>query len=96
VTVVEAADRLLPPEEPEAGELLYDVFTSEGIAVYTQAHTTKIHHEDSVFRVDMEDGNTVAAERLLVATGRRADLAATGSARSASMNTPARSTSACA
>jgi pyruvate/2-oxoglutarate dehydrogenase complex dihydrolipoamide dehydrogenase (E3) component len=78
VTVVEAADRLLPPEEPEVGELLYDVFTCEGIAVYTGAHTTKIHHEDGAFRVEMQDGNTLAAERLLVATGRRADLAATG------------------
>jgi pyruvate/2-oxoglutarate dehydrogenase complex dihydrolipoamide dehydrogenase (E3) component len=78
VTVVEATDGLLPPEEPEAGELLYDVFTSEDIAVYTAAKTTNVHHDDGVFRVEMDDGNTVTAEQLIVATGRRADIASIG------------------
>ena len=34
VTVVEAADRLLPMDEPEAGAMLADVFGRDGIAVH--------------------------------------------------------------
>jgi len=78
VTVVEATDGLLPAEEPETGELLYDMFTREDIAVYTAAKTTKVHHGPGVFRVEMDDGNTVTAAQLLVATGRRADIASIG------------------
>jgi len=35
-------------------------------------------HNHGVFRVEMDDGNTVTAEQLLVATGRRADIASIG------------------
>ena len=31
VTIIEGADRLLPPEEPEAGALIAEVFAREGI-----------------------------------------------------------------
>src|SRR5260370_1392984 len=36
VTIVEAADRLLPAEEPEAGELIGKVLRREGIRVLTR------------------------------------------------------------
>jgi pyruvate/2-oxoglutarate dehydrogenase complex dihydrolipoamide dehydrogenase (E3) component len=78
VTVVEAADRLLPPEEPEAGDLLREVFASEGIAVHTGAKTAQVRHGGGTFRLEMADGSTLSGERLLVATGRRTDLAAIG------------------
>ncbi len=89
VAVVEVADRLLAPEEPEAGELLARVFAAEGIAVHTGAKIAAVRH-DGLLTVELEDGRTVEGERLLVATGRRPDLAAIG-ARTIGVDESARS-----
>jgi pyruvate/2-oxoglutarate dehydrogenase complex dihydrolipoamide dehydrogenase (E3) component len=78
VTVVEALPRLLPLEEPEAGELLAAVFTQEGIAVHTGARAERVGHDGSRFTVDLAGGEVITAQRLLVATGRHAGLAALG------------------
>jgi pyruvate/2-oxoglutarate dehydrogenase complex dihydrolipoamide dehydrogenase (E3) component len=75
VTVVEALDRLLALEEPEAGLLLAEVFAREGIAVRTGAKVTRV---DGRFTVHLDGGGTLEGERLLVATGRRTDLRSLG------------------
>jgi pyruvate/2-oxoglutarate dehydrogenase complex dihydrolipoamide dehydrogenase (E3) component len=77
VTVVEALPRLVSFEEPEASELLERVFTAEGIAVRTGAKAERVSHDGRRFTVHLSDGSA-SAERLLVATGRRVDLAALG------------------
>jgi len=74
VSVVEARPTLLPAEEPEAGELLEAVFTREGIAVRTGARAEWVSHDGRAFRLSLADGMALTAERLLVATGRRAGL----------------------
>jgi len=77
VTVVEALPRLVSFEEPETGELIERIFTGEGIKVCTSAPAERISHNGSHFTVHL--GLSVhTAERLLVATGRRTDLAALG------------------
>jgi len=78
VTVVEALGQLVPLEEPEAGELLARVFESEGIAVRTGVAASKISHDGESFEVTLAGGEPLSASRLLVATGRRTDLAAVG------------------
>ena len=78
VTIVEAASRLLPPEEPEAGRLLAEVFEREGITVVTGSAAEHVDHDEKGFAVRLSDGRVVHGERLLVATGRRVDLAAIG------------------
>jgi hypothetical protein len=78
VTVVEALERLVPGDEPQAGELLADVFASEGIAVHTAANVTDVRRDDAQVTVELADGTTLPAAQILVATGRRADLAAAG------------------
>jgi pyruvate/2-oxoglutarate dehydrogenase complex dihydrolipoamide dehydrogenase (E3) component len=78
VTVIEAADRLLPVEEPETGDLLAEILRREGIEVHTGSGAARVQHEDGVFTVMLGDGRSVSAERLLVATGRRADPAGIG------------------
>jgi pyruvate/2-oxoglutarate dehydrogenase complex dihydrolipoamide dehydrogenase (E3) component len=77
VTVVEAAPRLVPFEEPEASALIERVFMSEGIRVCTSAPAERVYCSGTYFTVRLGDG-AVTAERLLVATGRRVDLAALG------------------
>jgi pyruvate/2-oxoglutarate dehydrogenase complex dihydrolipoamide dehydrogenase (E3) component len=78
VTVVEALDRLLAGEEPESGELIAKVFTAEGISVVTGSAAKTVRHDATGFRVALASGRTVTGERLLVATGRKPDLAAAG------------------
>ena len=85
VTVVEALGRLLPPEEPEASALLADVFRREGIGVRAGMAATRVAHQggegrDAGFTVTLADGENLRAAFLLVATGRRGDLAAIGAA----------------
>lgn len=77
VTVIEGMDRLLPAEEPEAGELLASVFEREGITVRTGASVRSVRWTDG-FEVTLATGESLQAARLLVATGRRTDLAAVG------------------
>ena len=78
VTIVEYAARLLAVEEPEAGELLGEVFAREGIVVRTGVGAQRVEHSASGFVVTLSDGSVVRGERLLVATGRRVDLTALG------------------
>jgi pyruvate/2-oxoglutarate dehydrogenase complex dihydrolipoamide dehydrogenase (E3) component len=78
VTVVEALPRLVPVEEPEAGDLLAKVFRREGVAVRTDARAEEVGHDGGQFTLRLPAGEALTAQRLLVATGRRADLAALG------------------
>ncbi len=78
VTVVEGMDRLLPMEEPEAGQLIAEVFGRGGISVRTGVAAASVAFDGGEFTVTLADGEKITAEKVLVATGRRADLAAVG------------------
>lgn len=81
VTIVEAAATLLPLEEPEAGEMVGQVFGDEGLQVVTGALATAVRHDAATgFEVALDDGSMVEADALVVATGRRVDLAAINAA----------------
>ena len=75
VTVLEAGPRLLGPEEPEAGDLLAEVFGAEGLRVRTDTDVESVHHDGHRFAIAVSGGEPIVVDRLLVATGRRADLA---------------------
>ncbi len=77
VTLVEMAERLLPAEEPEAADTLAAALQRDGISVRTGATATAADH-DGTFTVTLDDGERVEGERLLVATGRHADLTGIG------------------
>lgn len=78
VTVLEAQSQLLPGDEPEAGSLLTDCFTAEGIDVRADVSAAGVGYDDGQFTVALQGGDVLAAQHLLVATGRRTDLAALG------------------
>ncbi|MFE0642058.1 dihydrolipoyl dehydrogenase family protein [Streptomyces sp. NPDC058877] len=78
VTVVEALGRLLPMEEPESGGLIADVLRSEGLDVRTGARVTAVRHDHDAFTTALDGGAELTAQRLLVATGRHADLSGLG------------------
>jgi pyruvate/2-oxoglutarate dehydrogenase complex dihydrolipoamide dehydrogenase (E3) component len=77
VTVVEALPRLMSFEEPEASELIERIFTREGIKVYTDAPAERVSHRDGCFSVHL-GMSVLTASKLLMATGRRSDLAGLG------------------
>lgn len=78
VTVAEGAGRLLPQEEPEAGAVVERSFEADGITVHTGQQASGVSHAGGKFTVTLDGGQELVAGALLVATGRRADLAAVG------------------
>jgi pyruvate/2-oxoglutarate dehydrogenase complex dihydrolipoamide dehydrogenase (E3) component len=71
--------RLLSHDEPEAGAVLAEVFATEGITVRAGVEATKVVHDGQRFTVHLDDGDDVVhSQQLLVAAGRRTDLAALG------------------
>jgi len=77
VTVLEVADRILAPEEPEASEAVAKALRADGITVRTGVHIDRVTHADDAFTVTV-DGDRLSADRLLVAAGRRPNLADLG------------------
>ena len=78
VSIVEALDRLMPREEPEVGELMREVFESEGISVHVGAMATQVGEDDGEIVVTLDNGTEVRGEKLLVATGRRTNVEGLG------------------
>ena len=78
VTVVEAAERLLAMEEPEAGDALRAVIEAEGATIRTGVAARRVSAGADGVRVELDGGDVLTAERLLVAVGRRTDLGAVG------------------
>jgi pyruvate/2-oxoglutarate dehydrogenase complex dihydrolipoamide dehydrogenase (E3) component len=74
VTIVEAADRLLPREEPEASAAIGEAFADTGIDVRLGCKAVRAEALDArgAVRLHLERGSVVSAERLLVVVGRRA------------------------
>ncbi|MEQ6901240.1 NAD(P)/FAD-dependent oxidoreductase [Nocardioides sp. YIM 152588] len=77
VTVLEAGPRILGPEEPEAAEVVAGALAADGIAVHAGTTVTRVSHADGLFRVQ-HAGGIVESEALLVAAGRRSNLADLG------------------
>lgn len=78
VTVVEMAPRILPLEEPENAEALAEALIADGIKVHTGVSADKVERSDNGVKVHLSDGTALQAERVLVATGRRLNLADIG------------------
>ncbi|HET6625748.1 MAG TPA: NAD(P)/FAD-dependent oxidoreductase [Nocardioidaceae bacterium] len=77
VSLLEVADRILAPEEPEASRLVADVFAREGIQVLTGTKISSVSYDEGRFTVAL-DGQRLHADKLLVAAGRRTNLADLG------------------
>jgi len=74
VTIVEGMSRVLAMEEPEASMVLADVMHRDGIELRVNVHAKSVERTVGGVRVNLDDGEQVAAEILLIATGRRTNL----------------------
>jgi pyruvate/2-oxoglutarate dehydrogenase complex dihydrolipoamide dehydrogenase (E3) component len=75
VTIVDLAERLLPRDHPDAGKLIADVLRSEGVDLRLGVRPERV--EPGV-RLHLEGGETIAADRVLVAAGRRPNVEGLG------------------
>jgi pyruvate/2-oxoglutarate dehydrogenase complex dihydrolipoamide dehydrogenase (E3) component len=79
ITVVEMAERLVGAEEPEASALIKEVLRREGVEIHMGVRIARIEAFGATgATVHLYGGPDVSAERMLVATGHRSDLAALG------------------
>jgi pyruvate/2-oxoglutarate dehydrogenase complex dihydrolipoamide dehydrogenase (E3) component len=70
VVIADVADRLLPHDDPAAGELLQAALEEEGVELRLGAEIDRV---EPGFRVHLVGEPGIRTERLLVATGRRAN-----------------------
>jgi pyruvate/2-oxoglutarate dehydrogenase complex dihydrolipoamide dehydrogenase (E3) component len=76
VSIIEAGPRFLGLEEPEAGAALRPHLEADGIGLSIGDPCVGVEKTDSGVLVKLKSGASVSAERLLVATGRRANFEA--------------------
>ena len=72
VSVVEGSARVLPYEEPEACEVLDRALRADGVELHLGVHARAVRRGGEGVVVEIDDGTSVTAEQVLVATGRRA------------------------
>ncbi|WP_134322904.1 dihydrolipoyl dehydrogenase family protein [Cumulibacter soli] len=71
VTVVEAGERLISHDEPEASDVLQSALEADGIVVVTGGQVVRVDNNDGSFWLSLRDADVpLHAERLLVAAGR--------------------------
>jgi pyruvate/2-oxoglutarate dehydrogenase complex dihydrolipoamide dehydrogenase (E3) component len=85
VTIVERLDRLISHEEELASELVHEALERDGVEVLLGVKVTGVQRERAVagggrgeVTMSLEDGRTLRAEELLVASGREARTHALG------------------
>jgi pyruvate/2-oxoglutarate dehydrogenase complex dihydrolipoamide dehydrogenase (E3) component len=74
VTVVEPAPRILQPEEPEASQVIADVFERERIAVHAGATPARVAAGGDGVEITLADGTVLSGAKVLIAAGRAPNL----------------------
>lgn len=70
ITLIESLDRLLAREEPETSTIIHDALIADGVGICTGSAVTKVTSIGQSVRVQLQDGQQINAEQLLVAVGR--------------------------
>jgi pyruvate/2-oxoglutarate dehydrogenase complex dihydrolipoamide dehydrogenase (E3) component len=78
VTFVELFRHALAYDEPEIGTAVADVLREEGIELHTSVSAEQVRAKTGGVEIDLSDGRTLSAERVLAATGRKANLSGLG------------------
>jgi dihydrolipoamide dehydrogenase len=69
VTLVSSRDRVLPGEDPDAAEVLEQVFKRRGMTVLSKSRMAGVTREGERVTVALEDGRTVEGSHCLLALG---------------------------
>ena len=71
VTIVQGAERLIDREDPQVSELIAAALQAEGIELRLGEHATAVTVDGERRTVELDSGESLQAERVIVATGRR-------------------------
>jgi dihydrolipoamide dehydrogenase len=71
VSIVEAEGRLVPREEPFAGEELRDAFLEREVEVHVGVGAKAVHRDRAGVTILLDDGKRIEADEILVAVGRQ-------------------------
>jgi dihydrolipoyl dehydrogenase len=71
VTVVEMVDQLVPTEDKQIAAVLEKNFKERGIKTYTGTKVTKTENTKTGVKCELDNGETIQAEKMLVAVGRK-------------------------
>ncbi len=69
VTLVSSRDRVLPGEDPDAAEVLEEVFKRRGMTVLSRSRMQSVTRDGDTVTVTLTDGRTVEASHCLLALG---------------------------
>src|SRR6202521_4715540 len=78
VSIIEGMNRVLALEEPEASAVLGAVLQRDGIELWLSSRAQSVEQRGDAIAVNVDGGRQVTGKALLVATGRRANLADMG------------------
>ncbi len=78
VTLIEAAARLLPAEEPAIGELLARALSGDGVRLRLGTEARSAERTEGGARLNLATGEAIEVERVLVATGRKPNVEGIG------------------
>jgi pyruvate/2-oxoglutarate dehydrogenase complex dihydrolipoamide dehydrogenase (E3) component len=78
VTLLEALPRLLDKEDEDAAALVRAQLESEGVRVVTGARVRRAARQGALTRLELETGEAIEAEAVLVAAGRRPNVEGLG------------------
>jgi len=71
VTIIEALSQLIPTEDQWVGRLIEREFRKLDIDIFTEQEVRSVQKNNGLTTVNLESGQTVNAEKVLVAIGRR-------------------------
>jgi pyruvate/2-oxoglutarate dehydrogenase complex dihydrolipoamide dehydrogenase (E3) component len=74
VSLVEAAERILPMEEPFVSEEVADGLRAAGVELHEGTKASAVRGGDGAVTVELENGSELTAEEVLVAIGRRPNI----------------------
>lgn len=77
VDLVQSRDRLLPRDEPEAGQSIAAALSDDGVQLHLGTRAESVSHDGAQFTVKA-GGQELHADKLLVATGRQSDFTGLG------------------
>jgi dihydrolipoamide dehydrogenase len=69
VTLVSSRDRVLPGEDPDAAEVLQQVFTSRGGTLLNHARASAVRRVDDGVLVELQDGRITTGSHALMCVG---------------------------